>query len=607
MARQNSRSVILTKLLNYLSVRQASSQGFVLPLVIGLGLIMTVAGLTMVVRSSDNQVSAEQKQQNAKATQAAEAGISQFSSYLNNPQNAGLLPTPYEYTNAFNLVWESADDNSDKDSGNTTNVSSACIQLYLESLDKEDGDNRSAASRIFLSKELENNTRYDIVRYIPPFPNDNDSRQGLFTEDSDPKTGQGELVVLGRYNPNGNFEDINADNRLNDLPNKTATSLIQVDIEVDGTNFNNAQFEAPFPVGFFNFTTLDNSNLEAPDGVTGDFGLICAECDNQPKKEERNFDLQSDCQTDPNASDFGGLTGSGEGNLLGSKDTSGIEALSLLGNLSVPDMPEVKQTDFDDNSDSNFDSDDKNDLKGKDIGGEINIGGSDNTYTNSDGQDEYHYRVTVSQLEDKSLSITGENDNPIYIHVDGDLNKPVNIDTNSLNSGQEDIRFIFNGNLGKNASPSIDTSNGAPVSLFVKGNIDISGGSGVSHNGDFGDLRIFGHPDYPESTEEFRQDFTLRGSSGQDAFIHAPNAQIFNKGNNPYQGIVWADEYGEVDGGGGSSATKAAIKAPNLNETELRNRVDAIYGGATNITLSIDLPNMGGNNNFQQTSIEQQN
>ncbi len=72
----------------YLQLLQGRSwnqqrRGFVLPLVIGLGLIMTVAGLTMVIRSSDNNISSISQQQTAQALAVAETGVTRTTGFIN--------------------------------------------------------------------------------------------------------------------------------------------------------------------------------------------------------------------------------------------------------------------------------------------------------------------------------------------------------------------------------------------------------------------------------------------------------------------------------------------------------------------------------------------
>jgi len=74
----------------YLSVRlklallqRNRNGGFTLPVVIGMGLIMTLAGMTMVVRSQSDQISAVSEKGSAQSTAVAEAGVSEILSFIN--------------------------------------------------------------------------------------------------------------------------------------------------------------------------------------------------------------------------------------------------------------------------------------------------------------------------------------------------------------------------------------------------------------------------------------------------------------------------------------------------------------------------------------------
>ena len=57
MARSNRyfHAPLLLKLLQYRSPKTPINQGFVLPMTLGLGLIMTIVGLTMIARSRDRK------------------------------------------------------------------------------------------------------------------------------------------------------------------------------------------------------------------------------------------------------------------------------------------------------------------------------------------------------------------------------------------------------------------------------------------------------------------------------------------------------------------------------------------------------------------------
>jgi len=70
-------------LLQYYS-RNHAKQGFVLPTLIGLGLIMTVVGLTMIGRSSNDQQTAISQKQSAQAQAVAEAGVSEVMQFMNS-------------------------------------------------------------------------------------------------------------------------------------------------------------------------------------------------------------------------------------------------------------------------------------------------------------------------------------------------------------------------------------------------------------------------------------------------------------------------------------------------------------------------------------------
>jgi len=286
----------------------------------------------------------------------------------------------------------------------------------------------------------------------------------------------------------------------------------------------------------------------------------------------------------------------------------------------------VKQPDF-----SKLDDGDKNDLEGQDISKLQVDQSNDNKYTydgNGDGvkeKTEYHYQVTVNQLEqlnknDDDLTITGDNDEPVYIHVDGGgkgLNSEIEIDTTNLDSAGESIQFLFKDDLEKNAFPKIYTDNGAPVSLYAFGDADLSGNNaGIEQkSGEFGDVRIFGNPNHPEPTEDFSQSIQLRGTNQAGLFVHAPNATVSYRGGSKYRGVVWADQWDP-----NSSGTDGGIVVPAIPETTLNDfasvdndqdyyefLVNQIYSdGSQEITLSIEVANMTGNTNFQQTSIDQQ-
>ena len=65
-------------------INYASKKGFALPVVIGMGLIMTLIGMTMIMRSQGDQVTAVAQKGTAQSVATAEAGIAQVLSFINS-------------------------------------------------------------------------------------------------------------------------------------------------------------------------------------------------------------------------------------------------------------------------------------------------------------------------------------------------------------------------------------------------------------------------------------------------------------------------------------------------------------------------------------------
>ncbi|MGB7412640.1 MAG: hypothetical protein WA902_00390 [Thermosynechococcaceae cyanobacterium] len=63
--------------------RRQSDAGFALPVAIGLGLIMLLLGVTMIVRSQNDQVNASAQKATAESLAAAEVGVSKVQAFLN--------------------------------------------------------------------------------------------------------------------------------------------------------------------------------------------------------------------------------------------------------------------------------------------------------------------------------------------------------------------------------------------------------------------------------------------------------------------------------------------------------------------------------------------
>ncbi|PZD72974.1 hypothetical protein C1752_02695 [Acaryochloris thomasi RCC1774] len=68
------------------------NDGFALPVAIGVGLIMLLLGVTMVVRSQNDQVNASAQKATAKSLAAAESGVSKVQTFLNRHRTLAMYP-----------------------------------------------------------------------------------------------------------------------------------------------------------------------------------------------------------------------------------------------------------------------------------------------------------------------------------------------------------------------------------------------------------------------------------------------------------------------------------------------------------------------------------
>lgn len=71
---------------------QVPEDGFALPIAIGVGLIMLLLGVTMIVRSQNDQVNASAQKATAKSLAAAEAGISKVQAFLDRNRVLAMYP-----------------------------------------------------------------------------------------------------------------------------------------------------------------------------------------------------------------------------------------------------------------------------------------------------------------------------------------------------------------------------------------------------------------------------------------------------------------------------------------------------------------------------------
>jgi hypothetical protein len=77
---------------NQQSWGKLSEAGFALPIAIGVGLIMLLLGITMVVRSQNDQINASAQKSTAKSLAAAESGVSKVQAFLNRTRTLAMYP-----------------------------------------------------------------------------------------------------------------------------------------------------------------------------------------------------------------------------------------------------------------------------------------------------------------------------------------------------------------------------------------------------------------------------------------------------------------------------------------------------------------------------------
>jgi len=202
----------------------SGEQGFAIPIALGMGLIMILVATTMIVRSQGDQVTASAQKETARGLSAAETGITQYQSLINN--NRGIATYPRTGTNS----WTNA--------ANITNLSTSCAGSSAAAV-------TAAATTVWRDVDSSDPTQgqYRLVDYT----------YGP-TEGTAPGTGT--LTVEGRVNQSGTGSTAS-----NDVG--TATTRLQVNIPVQQSDPSSV----PFPGMWVNAsvsTTNVSANIMAP-------------------------------------------------------------------------------------------------------------------------------------------------------------------------------------------------------------------------------------------------------------------------------------------------------------------------------------------------------
>lgn len=234
-----------------------SEAGFALPLVIGLGLLMTIVALTMIMRGKDDRVNASAQKASSNSLTSAEVGINRVINFLN--LNRTIAMYPYRSTTSYD--WEDIINNPNLQSkllggnctgGNTTSASYTELKDYV------------AGGWLGINQNLQEG-QYKVIDYYY------NQVQGVAQAKTGEILGNGVLKLQGRFNATST----------NNNQNKsltTALTYISVTIPITktrpdlvplaGVNVNqptvsgNNQFAADFVV--FNCQTPSTSILSDP-------------------------------------------------------------------------------------------------------------------------------------------------------------------------------------------------------------------------------------------------------------------------------------------------------------------------------------------------------
>lgn len=184
--------------------RRARDEGFTLPMVIALGLVMILLGTTSIVKSSEENLNAAIQNSSSDALAIAEVGITKYRELLN--QNRVL--TVYNHAQ-----WTS---NSVTVGGNTINVvGQACVDLTKTPAGWNDDGTSAAANDTTKWWEIQENIdgaagddligKYKLVSYV--YDNDNnpaDNDNGQYAPDDDVSNTKDSFTFNdGTYNPRG--------------------------------------------------------------------------------------------------------------------------------------------------------------------------------------------------------------------------------------------------------------------------------------------------------------------------------------------------------------------------------------------------------------------
>lgn len=378
-----------------LVLRQSKHQGFVIPAIIALGLIMTLVGTISIFQSSDEQITATSQRATAKALAAAELGVARYRELIDKYKVIAVY-------NACNGTWTNADCSdtagiSWKQAANIPNIAGSC---------PTDGATTVAAmaTRGWQYVDADGDNSVDLNEYqyrLISYTYTNNYSGGAYTAQP-----TGTLVVEGRVNQSNT-------NLTNDA--LAAVTQIRVDlpiqpgiptpngeiVQLEGNfnRFNPALWITGTPGGTVDASVTDASKLT----VNGNIILTDANCASA-----------NTIPTTANLQDWA---------------TNKEKSVSFTPLQPSYKYPRVDVNgDGTDEVDTDWDQDVNNDgtndinlINASDVNNGITLPRSgDLSETRADGSVYYHYVVNGDiNLNDKDINIVA--DTKVILYVDGDI------------------------------------------------------------------------------------------------------------------------------------------------------------------------------------------
>lgn len=537
------------KILQYYSKQGTPSQGFVLPIMVGLGLIMMIVGLTMVARSGDSQTAATLQKQNAQALAIAETGITRTLSALNDPANQQYI--------TLNL--------SDWDSAGSSSSVDPCNFLGL---------NPTEASELEKG-EVNAQGNYTITDYTY----DSTTEQAKLTVQGEIGSAQASLQVVIPKETGGipldfnDFPALYADNRI-DLGNNDVLDADQV----NPPNPSNANVIC--------------ADCELPDGA--DPKSYCYDDSGNLTFDLTDEDAQAALGAKKNAVIDGQV-------LLGKLDLAPVPTIADLDSKGIP----YNTIGSAGGGTTTEGSEETGDSTKTETGEEENEhpsckGNGRNKHCTSQELNLSDEGILVTSLSLENLIAAKPNTNKGSSVINGSMTLPdtsnhtPEVDDNGTPGDTSDDIEIYHYqvdsiNLKGNKTLTINTNDNQAVYLYVSGDITLSGKVTIAHNkvdnsgnvigdGDLDKFRIYGTAsDGDPSTID--QDFGINGTgTSRNAFIYAPNAGVGINGGGSgdgWSGVIWAHSWGiKKDGSNFSNSNVARLNVPDNANTALKSIAD---------------------------------